>query len=143
MSTENVYKLLALGEQDAGLRAAIQGSGDGEAGAKAMVALGQQRKLDFTADELLKVAAEMGQGPAKDGALSEDDLKKVSGGVWNPGGGSRDTFAQGRGCVYGLPNWGPKLPNVLPGVPTPSDLPQEKRRGVLPGVPTPQHLRDK
>ncbi len=141
MSTENVYKLLALGEQDAALRAAIQGSGDGEAGA--MVALGSQRKLDVTADELLKVVAEMGQGSAKDGALSEDDLKKVSGGVWNPGGGSRDTFAQGRGCVYGLPNWGPKLPNVLPGVPTPSDLPQEKRRGVLPGVQTPQHLRDK
>lgn len=138
MSTENVYKLLALGEKDGALRAQIEGAGDSDAGMKAVVALGKKRGLDFTADELLGVAAATQQS-RPDGALSDDDLGKVSGGVWNPGGGSRDTFASGGGCVQ-LP-FKPR-PGVLPGVPTPAHLDQGKR-GVLPGVPTPSHLKGK
>lgn len=78
MSTENVMKLLALSVQDAGLRAQIQACGADEAGAKAMVALGQTRGLAFTAADVLKVIEAAAKH--RDTPLSEGELAKVSGG---------------------------------------------------------------
>lgn len=84
MGTENVYKLLVLAEKDAALVTEIKASGPGEAGAKAIVAIGHKRGLDFTLDELLKVTAEIRQRRASDAPLSDDDLGKVSGGIGGP-----------------------------------------------------------
>lgn len=79
MSTENVSKLLALAAEDVALRSELEQAGTGEAGAQAVVAIGQKRGLVFTAADIQKAmdAAAKHRGNAP---LSDDELAKVSGG---------------------------------------------------------------
>ena len=135
MSTENVYKLLALGETDPGVRAELQQAGDGEAGAEAVAALGKKRGFDFTAKEALTVAGEVRAKRGDDVALSDDEVAGVAGGASTgpipsiiaplPGRG-------GPGPVWPPPKPSPSLPRDRKGPLEPHDpsLPGNRRPGM-------------
>lgn len=79
MSTENVSKLLAMAAKDAALRSELEQAGAGEAGAHAVVAIGQKCGLVFTAADIQK-AMDAAAEHRGDAPLSDDELAKVSGG---------------------------------------------------------------